>query len=1047
MLRIKNTLFFLFFSFSCFCNLPFQKEIDSIKHVLKKNYSAQTHVDLCNKLSTSNRHQGKFKDAIRYALRSEKLARKENYTAGLIVAYSQLGESYREMGQLKQAVFYLQKVLFYSRKNNDLVSVGNVYDQLGHIYYAKNDTAAAIVYHELALSKRIQSYDLYGQGNSYESLAKIYVEKGNLQAALKAYKNCLNVFRKLKTEKKRIALASANVGLVNRWTGNLKDAIMYLKQAGDIYEKLNDYEALNWVYMSIGEIYIIAEDYKKSEYYTNKSIALNNSNQKLDGLASSHIQLIRTYTKTKRYNEALRLAKKNLKYFLKTDQKVNLTLTYNQIAAIYKAQQQFQEALVAYEKSIELAQKVKALNLLTNCYNNTGEIYFKLKENDKAIANLNLALKYNETVQDFAVFSSTYSLLYQLYKRKGDYKSTCENLEKHLHYFKISKKNSDDFTNELFRLDTENDYLKEKIAIDKKASVLSGKLTKSKVQRNIAILGLVIVFSSGIFTYYLLQLKTKKSKLDQALLEAQQNENRLIKETERFKTQFLVNISHELRTPLTLINGHLEILKQKIEFEDNKHIQEIQRNGNRLLKLINDILKLSKAESGKYKLFYKQGGALDEVKALFQSFQSYAEMHSISYLFDCKVDVYFDFNKRFIYSSEGLNIILTNLLSNAFKFTPDEGQIKVVVVPNDDTLKISIIDNGIGISSESLPNIFDRFFQEDGKQQRAYDSSGIGLSLVKELTLLHGGTILVENNENGGCTFTFWLKSGIDENITAEGIAAHIPKNSSESISGFSEIYSPTSENELPVVLIVEDQPDLSEFIVQNLRSSYHCLVARNGNEGFEMAIEFIPDLIVSDIMMPEMNGYELCEKLKDQEMTSHIPVILLTAKAEQENRMQGLRIGANDYLTKPFSVAELNLRIQNQIITIKKNQQYFKLKNDSIAEEVSNFDSLNTRDKEFLDKMYQCIHTNISNFQLGVDLIASEMALSNSQLTRKLKSITDLTPASLIKEIRLEKAIEMLRDGETVAAVSWKIGYDNPAYFGKIFKAHFGFAPSETKQ
>jgi DNA-binding response OmpR family regulator len=255
-----------------------------------------------------------------------------------------------------------------------------------------------------------------------------------------------------------------------------------------------------------------------------------------------------------------------------------------------------------------------------------------------------------------------------------------------------------------------------------------------------------------------------------------------------------------------------------------------------------------------------------------------------------------------------------------------------------------------------------------------------------------------------------------------------------------------SQNNDLPLVLVVEDQPDLSDFIASSLSKSYHCIVAKNGVEGFELAKQQVPDLIISDIMMPEMDGNELCKRLKEDELTSHIPIILLTAKADQENVIEGLASGANDYLKKPFSLAELKLRIHNQLESIRKIQQHFQAKKEHTLTEIPPT-FCNAKDVLFLEKINQTIESNIDNAQLGVDLLADKIALSNSQLTRKLKSITGMSPALLIKNQRMEKALTLLKQGENISEVAWSVGFDSPAYFGKVFKAHFGFTPSESQE
>ncbi len=1038
---VLATLFSVFLSFLVFSAIPFQKEIDSLSAALKSNYKDKTQIELYNKKSVSYRHQGKFRLALDYGFKAEKLASKTNNTQGLIESYEQISAVYRELKKYDRAIQYLDKERELCLKNKDLIAEGNVYDQIGHIYYAKGDTLAAINNHLLSLKTRIKSDDLYGQGNSYNSIAQIYSAQNNLTKAAHYFQKELAVFLKIGTEKSRIAQAAGNAGLIFYWQSNRKAAIHHFQTALRVYQEINNIDGMLWIYRFLGTIYSDAGDYENTYRYLDKALTIAKERGLANEIADSYRHLISLYIKIEQYDKAAKLVVANIEIYRKNgNAEAALAESHNQLAIIYLSRKNYSKAIVEFQNSMTFAEKSNNKLHYYHSAEQLANIYIFQKKYDLAKPLLQHAIKHYKSTDEVERVSSCYKSLSKVYEQTGDYKRALENINQHIYFDSIYSKNTSEFEKEVFRLNTENKYLKDKILKENKANILAVNLKKSEIQRKSAFAGVVILLILGLLFYYLLRLRIKKSKVDQKLIEVQKNENKLIRETEQFKSQFLINMSHELRTPLTLINGHLEVLKKENGFEENKHVNEIQRNGKQLLKLINDILDLAKAESGKYKLSYKKGDIINETKAILQSFHSYAETHEIQYTSEFDIPNKEDFNNSFIYSSEVLNIVLINLLSNAFKYTPDGGQISINLSVKNGLFYVSVSDNGVGIPEEHLPKVFDRFYQVDGIHQRAYDSTGIGLSLAKELTLLHGGDIAVKANELGGCIFTFWLKeaTAISDNF----MSTETPEKT------FLETEPETThlinQNELPLILIVEDQPDLREFIVSNLSQSYQCITAKNGVEGIEMANKFIPDLIVSDIMMPEMNGNVMCQKLKEAELTSHIPIILLTAKAEQENIIEGLSVGANDYLTKPFSVNELALRINNQIETIRKIQNRFQADKIPTIEDLSTAFS-NQKDVDFLERLYQIIENNIDNNQLGVDFLADQIALSASQLSRKLKSISGLTPAILIKDIRMKKAVELLKKGESVSDVAWSVGFESPAYFGKVFKAHFGFAPSDS--
>jgi DNA-binding response OmpR family regulator/nitrogen-specific signal transduction histidine kinase len=519
---------------------------------------------------------------------------------------------------------------------------------------------------------------------------------------------------------------------------------------------------------------------------------------------------------------------------------------------------------------------------------------------------------------------------------------------------------------------------------------------------------------------------------------------------------FFAAISHEFRTPLTLIMGPIEkILENSAGAETKKKAEIIWRNANRMLSLVNQLLDLSRLDYGKLELKTSSGNVVDFIRGLLFSFESFAESKEIMLkLFsdNDNIELYFD--------PEVMMKIITNLLSNAFKFTDAGGVISIKIVKVENTsVQIKIKDTGIGISESDISKLFDRFYQADQSLTRKYEGSGIGLALTKELVELHHGRIFVESkprilgDENSGWTeFKLEFPLGTshfkeDEIINAEAQQ----KNISDSNYLIKEIFlsskvnnAEITEDDKTVVLIVEDNTDLREMIKENLLDTYSVLEAENGARGLKLAEENIPDLIISDIMMPEMDGYELTKKLKANEKTNHIPVILLTAKAATEDKIEGLETGADDYLIKPFNEKELSVRVKNLIkIREQMREKYLAqslVKPGSVV--------VPSSQKIFIEKLTSIVDKNISNENFSVEVLCKEIGMSRTQLHRKVKSVTNQSTTEFIRNYRLQLAAEFLKqDSGNIAEISNRVGFGSQAYFTKLFQELYGVTPLDYKK
>lgn len=534
------------------------------------------------------------------------------------------------------------------------------------------------------------------------------------------------------------------------------------------------------------------------------------------------------------------------------------------------------------------------------------------------------------------------------------------------------------------------------------------------------------------------------------LLETAIREKELALASEKLKEDFFSNITHELRTPLTLIMGPVEqLLENPRDVAAGKKLKTVRNNGRRLLRLINRLLDLSRVEAGSMRLNLKRVNLAALLREAITMFTDLAGRKQIQLVMQrCPEEFYTDLD------AERIMQVLYNLLSNAIKFTPEGGRVLLDLVDNaDDTFTISVKDTGIGIPQEGLTHVFDRFFRVEGRPGKG---TGIGLSLSKELVELHGGTMSVRSIEGLGSEFFFQLPRREDATESLElvdwkpdqdaiGLPEERDLNMAESADDTEEdVTEEESSDGLPVVLIVEDNPEMLELVASELESTYVIHRAANGREGLETAIRLVPDLVVCDVMMPEMDGFEFCEKLKVDDATSHIPVIMLTARAGIEDKLQGLQLGADDYLTKPFESRELRARVLNLIEGRQRMRDYFRNQFLTSPGEIQ----ARSREEVFLLKTKSIIQDHLSDELFGVEALCEELGMSRTQVHRKLSALTGNSAGYFIRTYRLETAMEMLRKNTgNISEIAYDVGFSSPSYFTKCFTEHFTMTPREVRK
>lgn len=530
-----------------------------------------------------------------------------------------------------------------------------------------------------------------------------------------------------------------------------------------------------------------------------------------------------------------------------------------------------------------------------------------------------------------------------------------------------------------------------------------------------------------------------------------QQEAQQLKSLDEVKTRFFSNITHEFRTPLTLIKAPLDRWLQNASAEEKPYLKIIQRNADRLLDLVNQLLYLSKLEAGDLRLKYFQGDLQVFALSLAQEFELLAKNKGLAFNYDLqdtdpKLAVYFD---KYL-----IERCLINLLGNAVKFTT-EGEIIFGISRTATHISFTISDTGPGIEPEKLKHIFERFYQGDNALSRSQEGTGIGLALVKEIADLLGAELSVQSTIGQGSTFTlaipllFKLPEGAE---FAGSLQQQEGKKLENGLTLNEEKEAFILSAEAPTLLIADDNPDIRYLLKNLFQNTYHLLLAEDGDQALQIANTEVPDIIITDVMMPKMDGFTFCHLLKNNTSTSHIPVLMLTAKGSVESKIEGLSTGADHYLPKPFNLQELEILVKNIAHNIKAQQGFWaekfrQLERVSVPESVENSPQLSSQEEEFLAKLNQTIQANISSPEFGTVELADALAITDRQLRRKTQALTGFSPNELIRQQKVQKAKELLATTSLpIGQIAFELGFSSQAYFSKVFLEETSLRPSEWR-
>ena len=519
-----------------------------------------------------------------------------------------------------------------------------------------------------------------------------------------------------------------------------------------------------------------------------------------------------------------------------------------------------------------------------------------------------------------------------------------------------------------------------------------------------------------------------------------------LKELERLRTAFYTNITHEFRTPLTVISGMASMIEEN-PADTSEAVDMIKRNSSSLLTLVNQMLDLSKLDAGAMKVNMIQGDVTTYINYIVETLTSFAMQEGIT--LDCQHE-HSPFEMD--YDAEKLMHVISNLVANGIKFTPEDGKVEVwthmTKAGGVEQFHISVRDTGIGIGREHIPYIFSRFYRVEDTALKTSKGTGVGLALTKDLVELMNGEIDVRSATGQGATFVVTLpvtRIALPDTYDVEPDEIRLASDAYVSGQAPKATAAETAivDTDIPLVLVIEDSPDVAKFIGKSLKSKYRVDYAADGEEGIEKALELIPDVVVTDVMMPKKDGFEVCDTLKKDERTSHIPIIVLTAKADMGSKLEGLETGADAYMSKPFEQEELLVRIRKLLELRKALQKRYG--SGQFIEDAQ--DGAHIEDA-FIQKLTDVVRDNLDDADFGSVHLARAMTLSRSQLHNKIKALTGRSTAIYIRYIRLLESKRLLKDPElNVSEVAYDVGFKDPAYFTRCFKEEFGMSPTEYRE
>jgi len=977
---LKNLLFFSLIVFlSPLKHVKAQADIDSLKSLLDTQKSDTSRVNIYLQFYYTDLFYNDNQAVLDYTYNALALSKEINFDRGIVEAHTTLGGIYRLQSKNDSAIFHYEKAKNKAHDINYYKGQVDAIMGLGNTYNRISDWKKAIEQFEQVIDIAREAGDTIKVASAHNNIGNTYLNQGLLENALQQYQSSL----KLGDENIR-KVAFINIAVVYTSLNKLDNAREYYTKALKIAEHDNNLHHMAFIYKNLGVVEKKSKNYDKALEYYNEALAVNEKVSDDYNISEIKYNMGNIFFEEGNYEQAIDKYRESLSIQRVIDHKIGACYSLLAIGMAYKEIGQYDRAVKELQAANTLADSTELLTAKTDV---TRELADLLKAHGNFEEALNYQINYKQLSDSLTAIRSEEKIA-----------------ELETQYQTAQKEQ------EIELLSAEN-------------QVANLQLQKQQNLRNYLIILAVILVLLVAVAYSRYQIKVKA--------------NNKLRELDTLKTNFFTNISHEFRTPLTLILSPLEKVLKREKSKQNSHdLQMVKRNANRLLELINQLLDLSKLEAGKLALQVTKGNIRELLEISGASFESLAKSKEI----DFKIHL-IGVPEEACYDEDKVQKILNNLLSNAFKFTPAGGKVYLESKMVNTKLLISVKDTGPGLSEVQQQQVFDRFHQNE--QAAKVGGTGIGLTLTKELVTLHHGSIKVDSKEGEGSTFIVTIPLSEQVYTQSERGKDSISNlnNRVKSESEADEEGEVLMEGDLPMALVVEDNLDLRNHICSLLSGSYTVYTARDGQEGIDKAIQWVPDIIITDLMMPEMDGMELCKHLKADQRTSHVPIIMLTAKADKPSKLDGLKTGADDYLTKPFDTEELLTRIKNLIEQRAKLREKYA---DTLMIAPSKI-KVDSPDELFIKKALQIVEEHISDPEFTVENFQKTIGMSRMQLHRKLKALTNHSASEFIRDLRLQRAADLLVvKGTSVTDVAYACGFNSLSYFTQCFKDKYGVTPSK---
>lgn len=896
--------------------------------------------------------------------------------------------------------------------------------------------------------------DNYDDALSLDSLIKVFTNTGNSYGYFVANKKLGKLYRheglfvkSIETHQKNVKrcielndtlglIESLNdIGTNYRRMGILDDASSYHHKALEFSEKYSDkigkrakkdrVISLN----GLGNIYLTVDNRVLADSIFRLALAGEKELKSWLGQAINYANIGALFEADGKTDSAMVYYSKSLECNINCKSDVGIALCYTHFGRIYEKKGEWDNAIEQYKKAYDvMKEKTDKWHWLEACVA-LARVYTSKNELDKAIEYNNEAAKTAKAINSIEHIAATDMTFSKIYEKRGDYANA-------LKYFKQCKDNNDKLINDKDK----NDITEQRISYinnskQDKISLLQDNYDNERKIRHVFAISTILLITALVFIIILFTYITKV-----------RNKNRKqLAKAENARRTFFTNITHEFRTPLTVILGLSKKLKEN-RIDDDENVEAISemivRQSNNLLTLINQLLDISKIKSAVSDPDWYRGNIVPYIQMLCDNYRYSTRQKHLELHFEAeKKNITVDFVPDYLHK------VMDNLLSNAIKFTPEYGKIYITVSLEGDNIKIIVADTGKGISETDLEHIFDIYYQSSNNKSN--HGSGVGLSLVRLIINSIGGKITVKSTLGKGSVFIISApaKSNIEHIKNLDDFEGnnYVPELINKDITSLPD--GNINDDECPIVLIVEDNHDIAYYIGSELKKKYRLYYADNGREGLNTALNVIPDLIITDIMMPEMDGYELCNEIRKSELLNHIPIIVITARSTEEDRIRGIKTGADVYLFKPFNSEELNARVEN-LIELRKMicNKFVETVNDS---KQLQYNGVSEADKKLLAKINDNVYNIMSSGNVSCESIAEKMNMTARQLNRKISAITGENASAYLMRVRLNKAINMLdtQPELMINEIAYKCGFEDNAYFSRIFKKYFDITPSQYRK